>query len=186
MPTLQSTSRPGVYSFEGKTPSISDDVFIAPGAMIIGDVEIGPASSVWFNAVIRGDTNSIRIGARSNVQDGAVIHVDPDAPCVVGDNVTIGHSAIVHGTTLGNGCLIGMGAIVLSRSELGESVLVAAGAVVPEDARIPAGVLVAGVPARIKRELDEQNRASLELGAEHYDEFRQRYQASFARGESDS
>lgn len=186
MPTLQSTSRPGVFTFEGKTPRIAEDVFIAPGAMIIGDVEIGPESSVWFNAVIRGDTNSIRIGARSNVQDCAVIHVDPDAPCVVGNDVTIGHSAIVHGTTLGNGCLIGMGAIVLSRSELGETVLVAAGAVVPEDARIPAGVLVAGVPAKIKRELDDQNRASLKLGAEHYDEFRQRYLASFEPAKGDS
>ncbi len=178
MPGIETTNRTGVYAFEGMTPRIADDVFIAPGAVVIGNVEIGPGSSVWFNAVIRGDCNSIRIGARSNVQDGAVIHVDPDAPCVVGDNVTIGHGAIVHGTTIGSGSLIGMGAIILSRSELGESTLVAAGAVVPEGARIPGGSLVAGVPGRVKRELDPENRRILALGAEHYDEHRQRYLAS--------
>jgi carbonic anhydrase/acetyltransferase-like protein (isoleucine patch superfamily) len=186
MPALETTTRAGVFTFEGKTPRIADDVFIAPGAMIIGDVEIGTGSSVWFNAVIRGDTNFVRIGSRSNVQDGAVIHVDPDAPCVVGDNVTIGHIANVHGTTLGNGCLIGMGANVLSRSVIGEAVLVAAGSVVPEDARIPAGVLVAGVPAKVKRELDDHGRQLLLRGAEHYDEFRHRYLDSIEHAEGGS
>lgn len=178
MTSIENSTRPGVYAFNGKTPKIADDVFIAPGAMVIGDVEIGPRSSVWFNAVIRGDCNSIRIGTRSNVQDGAVIHVDPDAPCSVGDDVTIGHGAIVHGTTLGSRCLIGMGAIILSRSELADEVLVAAGAVVPEDARIASGSLVAGVPAKVKRELDARNRHLLRLGAEHYDEHREQYLAT--------
>ena len=175
MTAIEPTTRPGVYSFDGKTPRIAEDVFIAPGAAVIGDVEIGPGSSVWFNAVIRADCNSVSIGARTNVQDGAVIHVDPDAPCRIGDEVTIGHGAIVHGTTVGDRCLIGMGAIILSRSELGEEVLVAAGAVVPEAARIPSGVLVAGVPGKVKRVLDDANRERLALGAEHYDEHRERY-----------
>ncbi len=180
MPAIEIASRAGVYSYDGKTPRIADDVFIAPGAAVIGDVEIGPGSSVWFNAVIRGDCNAIRIGSRSNVQDGAVIHVDPDAPCTVGDDVTIGHGAIVHGTTVGNRCLIGMGAVVLSRSVLGEEVLVAAGAVVPEAASVPGGTLIAGVPATVKRDLDATNRRSLALGAEHYDEHRVRYLATLA------
>jgi carbonic anhydrase/acetyltransferase-like protein (isoleucine patch superfamily) len=175
MTELRGTGRAGVFAFEGKEPRIADGVFIAPGAIVIGDVEIGPGSSVWFNAVIRADCNSVRIGARTNLQDGAIVHVDPDAPCVIGDDVTIGHGAIVHGTTLGDRCLIGMGAIILSRSELENEVLVAAGAVVPEDARIPGGVLVAGVPAKVKRELDAGNRGSLALGAEHYDDYRKRH-----------
>jgi carbonic anhydrase/acetyltransferase-like protein (isoleucine patch superfamily) len=159
---------PGIYSLNGVKPSIADDVFIAPGAVVVGDVEIGPGSSVWFNAVLRGDVAPIRIGARTNVQDGAVLHVDPGTPCVVGDDVTIGHGAIVHGTTVGNGVTIGMGSVVLSRSSIGERAVIAAGAVVAEDAVVSPGALMMGVPAKEKRILDEERQAMMMQGAARY------------------
>jgi carbonic anhydrase/acetyltransferase-like protein (isoleucine patch superfamily) len=159
---------PFVFAVNGISPRIAPDVFIAPGAVVVGDVEIGPGSSVWFNAVIRGDVAPIRIGARSNVQDGAVLHVDPNAPCIVGDDVTIGHRAVVHGTTVGNGVTIGMGSIVLSRSKVGDRAIVAAGAVVAEDAEVAPGALVMGVPAREKRILEEERQLASVANATGY------------------
>ncbi len=144
-----------VLPFGGVWPRIAPDVFLAPGSVVVGDVEIGADSSVWFQAMIRGDVAPVRIGARSNVQDGAVIHVDANAPCTVGDDVTIGHGASVHGTTVGNGTTIGMGSIVLSRSRIGERAIVAAGAVVAEGSEVRPGALVMGVPARERRLLDQ-------------------------------
>jgi carbonic anhydrase/acetyltransferase-like protein (isoleucine patch superfamily) len=149
-------------------PRLAADVYLAPGAVVIGDVEIGPGTSVWFNAVLRGDVAPIRIGARSNVQDGAVLHVDRGTPCVVGDEVTIGHGAIVHATTVGNGVTIGMGAVVLSRSTIGTEAIVAAAALVPEDAIVAAGTLVMGVPAREKRLLTAEERAASRENALRY------------------
>ena len=145
--------------FNGVFPRIASGVYLAAGSVVIGDVDIGADSSVWFNAVIRGDVAPIRIGERSNVQDGAVLHVDRGTPCIVGDEVTIGHAAIVHGTTVGDGVTIGMGAVVLSRSEIGAEAIVAAAALVPEDAVVASGTLVMGVPAREKR-------SALERGAD--------------------
>lgn len=161
-------SRPGVYTLGGISPRIADDVFIAPGAIVAGDVEIGPGSSVWFNAVLRGDVAPIRIGARTNVQDGAVLHVDPDTPCIVGDDVTIGHGAIVHGTIVGNGVTIGMGSVVLSRSSIGDRAVIAAGAVVAEEAIVAPGALMMGIPAKEKRILDEERQAKMMVGAARY------------------
>ncbi len=126
--------------FDGVYPRVASGVYLAPGSVVIGNVEIGEESSIWFNAVIRGDVAPIRIGQRSNVQDGAVLHVDTGTPCMVGDEVTIGHSAIVHGTTVGDGVTIGMGAVVLSRSSIGMEAIVAAAALVPEDAIVSPGV----------------------------------------------
>ncbi|MER3439047.1 MAG: gamma carbonic anhydrase family protein [Chloroflexota bacterium] len=157
-----------VLAVNGISPRIAPDVFLAPGAVIVGDVEIGPGSSVWFNAVIRGDVAPVRIGARTNIQDGAVIHLDPDAPCTIGDDVTVGHRAVVHGTTVGNGVIIGMGSVVLSRSRVGNGVIIAAGAVVPEGMDIPDGALVAGVPATIKRMLDDERQHALIRSATGY------------------
>jgi carbonic anhydrase/acetyltransferase-like protein (isoleucine patch superfamily) len=157
-----------VLAVNGISPRIAPDVFLAPGAVIVGDVEIGPGSSVWFNAVIRGDVAPVRIGARTNIQDGAVIHLDPDAPCTIGDDVTVGHRAVVHGTTVGNGVIIGMGSVVLSRSRVGNGVIVAAGAVVPEGMDIPDGALVAGVPATVKRMLDDERQRALIRSATGY------------------
>ena len=108
-----------IFRFEGKYPDLASTCYIAPDASVIGDVEIGKESSVWFGAVLRGDINSIRIGKRTNVQDRAVLHVDQDTSCEIGDGVTIGHSAVVHGSVVENGCLIGIGAVVLSRCRIG-------------------------------------------------------------------
>jgi carbonic anhydrase/acetyltransferase-like protein (isoleucine patch superfamily) len=147
-------SEPTILPFAGIWPTIADDAWIAPGAVIVGDVRIGPGASVWYNAVVRGDVAPVTIGRGSNVQDNAVLHVDSGQPCVLGEDVTVGHGAIVHGTTVGDGTLIGMGAIVLSRSLVGPGCIVAAGAVVPEDAVVAPGMLVMGVPAKPKRPLD--------------------------------
>jgi carbonic anhydrase/acetyltransferase-like protein (isoleucine patch superfamily) len=170
-----SKPRGRVFSLGGIMPKIADDVFLAPGSIVAGDVEIGEGSSVWFNAVIRGDVAPIRVGKRTNIQDNVVLHVDPDAPCVIGDDVTIGHSAIVHGTTVGDGVTIAMGAIVLSRSTIGSGAVVAAGAVVGEGVTVNPGALVMGVPAKERRILTNEEQATFRRTAAHY----QRNSANF-------
>ena len=130
-------------------------MFIADGGRVVGDVEIGEQSSVWFNAVVRGDTSTVRIGARTNIQDGAVVHTDTGKPCTIGDDCTIGHNAVVHGCSIGNGCLIGMGAIVLSGAVIGDESLVAAGALIPEGKEFPARSLLVGSPAKVARSLGD-------------------------------
>jgi carbonic anhydrase/acetyltransferase-like protein (isoleucine patch superfamily) len=163
-------SGPHVFALDGVAPRIGADVFLAPGCVVVGDVEIGPGASVWFNAVIRGDVAAIRIGARSNVQDNAVLHVDSGSPCVIGHDVTIGHGAIVHAATVGDGVTIGMGAIVLSRSTIGDGAIVAAGALVPEDGVVAESALVMGIPARETRRLDlDGRRRSLDNAARYVD-----------------
>lgn len=157
-----------ILPFKGIFPRIAPSVFLAPGSVIIGDVEIGEESSIWFNAVIRGDVAPIRIGQRSNVQDGAVLHLDAGTPCIVGNEVTIGHSAIVHGTTVGDGVTIGMGAVVLSRSTIGSESIVAASALVPEDGQVAEGTLVMGVPARERRALTPDERLASRENARRY------------------
>ncbi len=159
-----------IIPYDGRSPRIADAVFVAPNAVIIGDVEIGPGSSIWFGAVLRGDIGPIRIGRRTNLQDNVVVHLDRDAPTAIGDDVTIGHGAIVHGTTIGNGTQVGMGAVVLSRSKIGEGSLIAAGAVVLEDAEIPPGSVVMGVPAKIKRDVAPDERAALLQRAAVYEQ----------------
>jgi carbonic anhydrase/acetyltransferase-like protein (isoleucine patch superfamily) len=157
-----------VIPFNGIFPRIAAGVYLAPGSIVIGDVEIGEESSVWFNAVIRGDVAPIRIGQRSNVQDGAVLHLDTGTPCIVGNEVTIGHGAIVHGTTVGDGVTIGMGAVVLSRSTIGSEAIVAASALVPEDGQVSEGSLVMGVPARERRTLTAEERLASRENARRY------------------
>jgi carbonic anhydrase/acetyltransferase-like protein (isoleucine patch superfamily) len=171
-----SKPRGQVYALGGKTPKIADDVFLAPGSVVMGDVEIGAGSSVWFNVVIRGDVAPIRIGERTNVQDNSVLHIDPDAPCIVGDDVTIGHGAIVHGTTVGDGAMIAMGAIVLSRSNIGAGAVIAAGAVVGEGVVVAPGALMMGIPAKERRILNADEQATFRRIAPHY----QRNAAHFA------
>ncbi len=164
-----SGSGPTVLAFGEKTPDIHPSVRIADGARILGDVVIGQGSSVWYNAVIRGDVHRVRIGERVNVQDNAVLHVTHDtAPLLIGDDVTIGHGAIVHGCTIGNGCLVGMGAIVLDGAHIGNSSLVAAGSMVRQHMKVPEGVLVAGHPAVVKRDLTRQEREDLAASAARY------------------
>jgi carbonic anhydrase/acetyltransferase-like protein (isoleucine patch superfamily) len=166
-------------SYRGTSPRVHESVFIDASAQVIGDVEIGEASSIWMNAVVRGDVHWIRIGARSNVQDGTVVHVMNDThPTTIGDDVTIGHAAIVHGCTIENRVLIGMGAILLNGAHIGEGSIVAAGTLVPEETRIPPRSLVMGSPGRVKRTLSDAEVASILQFSERYVEYRLDYMAS--------
>lgn len=153
------------------TPIVHESVWLAPGSFIVGNVEIGAESSVWYNAVIRGDSDAVRIGQRTNMQDGVVIHTQKDSPTIIGDDVSMGHNAVVHGATVENGCLIGMSATVLNNAVVGAGSLVAAGAVVPQNMVIPPHSLVAGVPARVIRELGEKDREAVRLNSERYLEY---------------
>ncbi len=148
--------------------NIHSTAFIAPSAVVLGDVTLGPQASVWYQAVLRGDTAAITIGAASNVQDGSVIHVDAGVPATVGARVGIGHRAILHGCTIEDECLIGMGSIVLNGARIGRGSVVAAGAVVPEGLDVPAGSVVVGVPARITRRVDDALLARIRDTWEHY------------------
>ena len=149
-------------------PSIASDAFIAPGAVLMADVTVSSGASIWPTAVARGDMAPIQIGARSNVQEGAVLHGDPTFPVHIAENVTIGHRAVVHGALLEAGCLIGIGAVVLNGVTVGRGALVAAGSVVTKD--VPAQTLVAGVPAKVKRELSQEEIKDQWLHADHYAE----------------
>jgi len=142
--------------------------FIAPGAAVVGRVVLEENVSIWFNSVLRGDGEGILVGANSNVQDFAMLHTDPGYPLVIGRSVTIGHHAVVHGCTVGDGSLIGIGAIVLNGARIGQNCLVGAGALVPEGMEVPDGSLVMGMPAKVRRTLEEDARRALEEGARHY------------------
>lgn len=144
-----------ILPYKDKIPQIDPSAYIAPGAVVIGDVVISARTSIWFNAVIRGDVEPIVIGEGSNIQDGTVVHTDPDYPCNVGKNVTVGHNAILHGCRIEQGVTIGMGATVLTGSAVGESALVAAHALVLEGAEVEPRTLVAGVPAKPLRTLSD-------------------------------
>ncbi len=150
------------------TPELAPDVFVHPSAVVIGRVTLGEGSSVWPTAVIRGDIERIQVGAHTNVQDGAVLHADPGLPCVVGDRVTIGHRATVHGCTISDECLIGIGATILNGAVIGEGSIVGAHALVPEGMVIPPGSLAVGVPARVRRTLSEAERQGLPEQATRY------------------
>jgi carbonic anhydrase/acetyltransferase-like protein (isoleucine patch superfamily) len=167
-----------MYPYGDSQPKIDPTAFVAPGARVVGDVELGAGASVWFNAVIRGDSSPVRIGARTNVQDGATLHTDPGSPCLVGDDSTIGHNAVVHGCTIGRNCLIGMGAIVLSRAVIAEESIVAAGALIPEGRSYPTRSLLVGNPARRLRALtDEDIERLIKPGVAHYLRFAEEYRA---------
>lgn len=145
-----------VLPFENRMPVIEAGAWVAPGAVVVGDVTLGTDTSVWYSCVLRGDVNAIRIGCRSNVQDGAVLHVTRDRfDTIVGDEVTIGHRAVVHGCRVGDGALIGIGAIVLDGAVIGEGALVGAGAVVTPGSTVPPRTLVVGTPARVVRTLED-------------------------------
>lgn len=159
----------GIIAYKGITPKIDPTVFIADGVHIIGDVEIGKDSSVWYNTVIRGDVNFIRIGERTNIQDNTVVHVtNKKFPTYIGSNVTIGHSAVIHACTINDYSLIGMGAVILDDATVGKYSLIAAGAVVTMGMKIPEGMLAAGVPAKIVRPLTDDERRFLAQSAQNY------------------
>ena len=157
-----------IIQYEGITPNIHSSVFVAPGAMIIGDVTIGEESTVWFNCVLRGDLEPIRIGCRTNIQDGTVVHMDKEIPCLIGDDVTIGHGAILHSCAIENEALIGMGATLLTGCKIGERAIVAAGTLVREGQKIPPGTLAMGVPAKVRREVTEAELERVRHGKDDY------------------
>ena len=158
-----------LIEYEGITPTnIHSSVFVAPGAMVIGDVSIGEESSVWFNCVLRGDLEPIRIGCRTNIQDGTVIHMDKEIPCLIGDDVTVGHGAILHSCVIGNEALIGMGAILLTECKIGERAIVAAGTLVREGQEVPPGTVAMGVPAKVRREATEAELERVRHGKDDY------------------
>ncbi|WP_438432368.1 gamma carbonic anhydrase family protein [Gorillibacterium sp. sgz500922] len=150
-----------LLDYRGKRPILADGVFVAEGAKLIGEVEVGPESGIWFNAVLRGDLAPIRIGAKVNLQDGCIGHVNREQPLLVADEVSVGHGAILHGCSIGKGSLVGMGAILLNGSELGEMTLLAAGSLVPEGRRLPAYTLCVGSPAKPLRELTDADLARM-------------------------
>lgn len=158
-----------IRAFQGKAPKIAASAFIADGVVIVGDVEIGEQVSIWYNAVLRADVGMIRIGARSNVQDGSCVHMTSElSHAIIGEDVTVGHNAIVHGATVEDGCLIGMGSILLDNAVIGRESLVAAGAVVPPRMVVPPGSMVRGTPGKVVRELSEDERLEGRRGAAHY------------------
>ena len=171
------TPRPDttIIAIHGKTPRIHDSAFIAPGCRIIGDVEIGPDASVWYNCVLRGDVSRIVIGARSNVQDGSVLHCDParpgdpdGSPLLIGEDVLIGHLAMVHGCVLEDRAFVGLGAVVMNKARIGSDAMLAAGAMLTEGKVIPPRQLWSGRPARFMRDLDDIAIAGMRIGTAHY------------------
>ena len=154
--------------FQAHSPDIDASAFVADGAVLIGRVTVGRLSSVWFNAVLRGDNEPITIGERSNIQDGCVLHTDPGFPCSVGDRATIGHNVVLHGCVVADEATVGMGATVLNGAKIGTGALVAANALVLEGFEVPPGTLAAGVPAKVRRELTEVDIARFRQNAEGY------------------
>jgi carbonic anhydrase/acetyltransferase-like protein (isoleucine patch superfamily) len=171
--TLSLTAQPG---------KIDPSAFIAPGAVVVGDVTVGAQASLWFGVVARGDSAEIRIGAQSNVQDGCILHADAGQPCVVGERVSLGHAAIVHAATVEDDVLIGMRATVLNRARIGRGSIVAAGAVVTSGTVIPPDSLVMGLPAKVVRLADDEDRELIRHTAEHYVEAAARYREAFGNG----
>jgi carbonic anhydrase/acetyltransferase-like protein (isoleucine patch superfamily) len=166
---MSSTERSAlVLTVNGSTPHIDDDAWLAPTATVIGAVVLAAGASVFYGAVLRADGDRIEIGADSNLQDNVVVHVDPGRPTVVGSGVSVGHNAVLHGCTVEDDCLIGMNATVLNGAVIGAGSLVAAGTVVLEGTVVPPGSLVAGVPGRVRRELDDEERAGIRRNAETY------------------
>ncbi len=148
--------------------NIHESVFLAPGSYVLGDVTLGENCGVWYNAVIRGDSNAIVIGKNTNIQDNAVLHLDKEQPMHIGDNVTIGHGAIIHGCTIGNNVLIGMGAIILNGAVIGDNCIVGAGTLITQGKQIPEGSMLYGNPAKVARVLTEEEIESVTESAAHY------------------
>ena len=163
--------------FRSVFPAVDPSAFVDASAQVIGDVHVGAESSIWMNVVVRGDVNSIRIGARTNLQDLVLVHVMREThPTVIGDNVTVGHSAVVHGCTIEDRCLIGMGAILLNGCRIGTGSIVAAGALVPERMVVPPGSMVMGMPAQVRRPLTGEEDASIKGYADNYVRYRLDFQ----------
>jgi carbonic anhydrase/acetyltransferase-like protein (isoleucine patch superfamily) len=166
-----------LYRLGDLAPSLAPGAWAAPSADLIGDVRLGPRASVWFGAVIRADNTPILVGEDSNIQDGAIGHSDPGFPLTVGARVTVGHQAILHGCTIADDCLIGMAARILNGAVIGSECIVGAGALITEGKNFEPGSLIVGAPARVVRQLTDEERQALRISAEHYAEKAQRYAA---------
>lgn len=157
-----------MIEINGARPSVHPDAWVAPGAVLAGDVTVAEQAGIWYTCVLRAEFAAIRIGARSNIQDGSVVHADPGFPVTVGAGVSVGHRAVLHGCTIGDDVLIGMGAVLLNGTTVGAGTLVAAGAVITQGTEIPPGSLVAGVPAKVRREVGESERNLVALTTAAY------------------
>ena len=164
-----------IYQFEERIPSLPEEYYVAESAEVIGDVQLGEQASVWFGSVLRGDIEPVIIGARSNIQDGSVAHTSNGLPVVLGDDVTVGHKVTLHGCTVGNNCLIGMGAILLDGCEIGDNCIIGAGSLVGQGRRIPAGSLALGSPAKVIRKLSDEDIEKIGGYARRYVELQVRY-----------
>ena len=163
------------------SPEVADSAWVAPGAYVVGDVHLGEESSVWYGAVLRGDTEPIRIGARTNIQDGCVLHADPGYPAIIGEDCVVGHKAIVHGCEIGDRCLVCMGATILNGARIGEGSIVAAGALVPENKEFPPRSLIVGIPAKRAKDVSEEQTEDIARGVKTYVERAASHQASLRR-----
>jgi carbonic anhydrase/acetyltransferase-like protein (isoleucine patch superfamily) len=170
-----------LYEIDGQRPAVPASAWVAPSADLIGAVKLGEDVSVWFGAVIRADNTDIAVGDRSNVQEGAMLHSDPGSPCNIGADCTVGHHAILHGCTVGDRALIGMGATVLNNAVIGDDCIVGAGALVTEGKTFPPGSLIVGSPARAIRQLDDATKAFLKASAAHYVDRQRRFSQGLKR-----
>ncbi|GAA0664347.1 gamma carbonic anhydrase family protein [Kitasatospora atroaurantiaca] len=161
-------AEPLIAAVAGLTPDIHPTAFVAPNAVVVGSVGVGERTSIWYGAVLRGDSGTVTVGAGSNIQDNCTLHADPGFPLVVGDRVTVGHNAVLHGCTVEDDVLVGMGSVVLNGARVGAGSLIAAGAVLPQGLQVPPGSLVAGVPGKVRRELTEEERAGIKVNGEGY------------------
>lgn len=170
-----------IYEFEGRAPQLAASAWVADSAQVMGDVTLGEDASVWFGSVLRGDTSSLRIGAGSNIQDGSVLHADPGKPLVVGERVTVGHQVMLHGCTIGDESLIGIGAVILNGAKIGRNCLVGAGALVTEGKEFPDGSMIIGSPAKAVRELSPEQIEGLRQSAQHYIDNARRYKSGLRK-----
>ena len=166
-----------IYELDGIAPRLAESAWVADSAQVMGNVELAEDASVWFGTVIRGDTEIIRIGRRSNIQDASVLHADIGKPLTVGEDVTVGHKVMLHGCTIGDGSLIGIGAVVLNGAKIGRGCIVGAGALVTEGKEFPDGSMIIGSPAKAVRELNTEQRQGLVWSAQHYIENARRFRA---------
>jgi carbonic anhydrase/acetyltransferase-like protein (isoleucine patch superfamily) len=163
-------------------PEVAGSAWVAPGAYVVGDVRLGEEASVWYGAVLRGDTEPIRVGARTNIQDGCVLHADPGYPAVIGEDCVVGHKAIVHGCEIGDRCLVGMGATILNGARIGEGSIVAAGALVPEGKEYPPHSLIVGIPAKRVKDVSGEQAGDIAQGVRTYVERAASHRESLRRG----
>ena len=170
-----------VYELDGVAPRLAETAWVADSAQVIGRVEMAEGASVWFGTVVRGDSDVIRIGRGSNVQDACVLHTDEGIPLTLGDNVSVGHQVMLHGCTVGDGSLIGIGAVVLNRAKIGKNCLVGAGALVTEGKEFPDGSMILGSPARVVKQLTPEQIAGLQGIAQHYRDNAVRYRRGFRK-----